>query len=232
VPSSGGPRRLYAELGPVNRGETRYLQCFASGFGKDKRYCQICNLGYYQGLAFTLRNTSRVLLQAALQIKDYRDSTDHHATYRFEVPTNSVPLAKDVALPPGGGWSITGEPDLGRVITIDFVFEPQEAIASGPVYLDELALQELGEAVDVATSSLPALVERLAHRQWDALWSARNRATGMIPNTSYQASDVALNTTAVVLWTLPAAARPWGSQCATADPVSPRSNSSGPRASS
>jgi hypothetical protein len=50
-------------------------------------------------------------------------------------------------------------------------------------------------------------VERLTRRQWDGLWAARNRINGAIPNNSYQSTDAALNTTAAVLWMLPAATR-------------------------
>ncbi len=204
----GGPRSLYAELGPVKPGEIRYLQCFASGFGRDQRYCQTRDLTRYQRLWFSLRNMTPAAMRGRLQLKDYRDSAEHQATYRFELPPNGVRLATGVALPPGDGhWTLAGQPDLSRILTIDVVFEPREALASGRVCFDGLALVEPGGPADIATSPLTALVERLTHRQWDALWAARSRTSGMIPNTSYQASDGALNTTASVLWMLPAATR-------------------------
>ena len=104
-------------------------------------------------------------------------------------------------------WTVEGHPDLSRVLTIDFLFEPCTAIRSGQVYLSDVSLVEPGGPVDIDTSPLPVLVERLARRQWDALWSARSRSHGMIPNNSYQATDAGLNTTAAVLWMLPAATR-------------------------
>ncbi len=70
-----------------------------------------------------------------------------------------------------------------------------------------MSLVEPGGPVDIDTSPLAGLVERLARRQWDALWSTRSRSHGMIPNNSYQATDAGLNTTAAVLWMLPAATR-------------------------
>jgi hypothetical protein len=96
---------------------------------------------------------------------------------------------------------------LTRVLTIDFLFEPSTAISSGQVCLSDVSLVEPGGPVDIESSPLPVLVERLARRQWDALWSARSRSHGMIPNNSYQATDAGLNTTAAVLWMLPAAVR-------------------------
>jgi hypothetical protein len=51
------------------------------------------------------------------------------------------------------------------------------------------------------------IVERLAERQFSGLWTARNRATGLIYNASDNANLAALNTTAGVLWMLPAAVR-------------------------
>ena len=114
-------------------------------------------------------------------------------------------------------WTVEGHPDLSRVLTIDFLFEPCTAIRSGQVYLSDVSLVEPGGPVDIETSPLPVLVERLARRQWDALWSARNRSHGMIPNNSYQATDAGLNTTAAVLWMLPAATRRGWVQQAEAD---------------
>jgi hypothetical protein len=203
-----GRHVLCVELGPVAAGEHRYLQCFASGFGLTREYHQTRNLARYERLHFGLQNLTHAALRCAVQIKDYRDSQSHSATYRFELPaadattTIKVPLALADA-----HWTVEGQPDLSRVLTIDFFFEPSTAIPAGQVYLSDVSLVEPGGPVDIDSSPLPVLVERLARRQWDALWSARSRSHGMIPNNSYQATDAGLNTTATVLWTLPAAVR-------------------------
>ena len=62
--------------------------------------------------------------------------------------------------------------------------------------------------MDIDTAPLATIVvKRLARRQWDGLWAAHNRANGTIPVNSYQSTDAGLNTTAAVLWMLPAAVR-------------------------
>ena len=100
-----------------------------------------------------------------------------------------------------------GDPDLSRVLTIDFLFRPLAAEASGSISLCSVDLVEPGGPIDIATSPLPLIVQRLAQRQWDGLWAARSRRHGMIPNLSYQSTDAGLNTTAIMLWLLPAAVR-------------------------
>ena len=153
-----------------------------------------------------------------LQVKDYRDSPSQSATYRFELPAAEAAVSIRVPLSLADArWTVAGHPDLSRVLTIDFLFEPQTAIRSGQVYLSDVSLLEPGGPVDIDTSPLPVLVERLARRHWDALWSARSRSHGMIPNNSYQATDAGLNTTAAVLWMLPAATRRGWVQPADAD---------------
>jgi hypothetical protein len=203
-----GGGALCLELGPVRAKEERYLQCFASGFGPSPEYQQTRDLTPYARLDFRLRNATHVALRGVLQLKDYRDSLQQRATYPFQLPattaweTIAVPLSLAAA-----GWRLTGQPDLSRILAIDFRFEPQAALTSGQIYLTDVALFERGGPVDIDTSPLPALVERLACRQWHALWAARNHDHGLIPNNSYQSTDAGLNTTAAVLWMLPAATR-------------------------
>ena len=55
---------------------------------------------------------------------------------------------------------------------------------SGSLYLDDFQLVEKGPSIDVATAPLSTIVERLAHRQFNALWTARNKTSGLIPNSS------------------------------------------------
>ncbi|MGO9115281.1 MAG: hypothetical protein ACLP9L_39210 [Thermoguttaceae bacterium] len=216
--AQSGRRVLCIELGQVPAAEYRYLQCFASGFGPTREYYQTRNLARYERLHLGLRNMTHAALRCAVQVKDYRDSKAQSATYRFELPATEATVSIDAPLALAGAhWTVEGRPDLSRVLTIDFLFEPCTAIRSGRVYLSDVWLVEPGGPVDIDTSPLPVLVERLARRQWDALWSARNRNHGMIPNNSYQATDAGLNTTATVLWMLPAAIRRGWVQQADAD---------------
>ena len=216
--AQSGRRGLCVELGQVPAAEHRYLQCFASGFGPTREYYQTRNLARYERLHIGLQNRTHAALRCAVQVKDYRDSKGQSATYRFELPASEAAVSIEAPLALADArWTVEGHPDLSRVLTIDFLFEPCTAIRSGQVYLSDVSLVEPGGPVDIETSPLPVLVERLARRQWDALWSARNRRHGMIPNNSYQATDAGLNTTAAVLWMLPAATRRGWVQQAEAD---------------
>jgi hypothetical protein len=220
LPADGqnGRRVLCVELGQVPAAEHRYLQCFASGFGPTREYYQTRNLARYERLNIGLQNRTHTELHCAMQVKDYRDSKSQSATYRFELPATEAAISVEAPLALADAhWTVAGHPDLSRVLSIDFLFEPRTTIRSGQVYLSDMSLVEPGGPVDINTSPLPVLVERLARRQWDALWSARNRSHGMIPNNSYQATDAGLNTTAAVLWMLPAATRRGWVQQANAD---------------
>lgn len=206
-----GARALAVEMGPVEPGQDRYVQCLASGFGRHEPYYQTRDVARYERLEFHVSNAAGVRLRAALHVKDFRDSEQHRASFAFDLPARSDWVRVEVPLSLSAeGWTVEGRPDLRRVLTLDFRFQPEERVEAGRVYLDDLVLVERGGPLAVETSELTSVVERLARRQWDALWAARSHAHGMIPNTSYQATDAGLNTTAAVLWMLPAAvARGW-----------------------
>jgi len=199
---------LAAETGPLAAGHQTYLQCLACGFGPTRAYFQTRDLARYSALRFTMSNDTGAALDAALQLKDYRDSLRHRAIYHYALPAKSgwrqidVPLSLTAA-----NWTVEGEPDLSRVLTIDFIFTPQKEIFAGRICLESVALVERGGPLDIDSSPLRSLVDRMARRQWDALWSARSRDSGLIPNNSYQSTDAGLNCTAAVLWMLPAATR-------------------------
>ncbi len=203
-----GRRALCVELGEVEAGQSRHFQCLASGFGRAELYHQTRDLTRYERLEFYVRNATNVSMRGTLQVKDHRDTLEHRALYQFELPATAewlqvvVPLS--IAQP---GWTIHGQPDLSRILTLDFMVEPETALPGGRVYWDDIVLVEPGGSLDIATSPLRAIVERLAERQWAALWTARNREHGLIPNHSYQSTDAGLNTTAALLWMLPAAQR-------------------------
>ena len=186
--SHAGQRTLYIELGETRASESKYAQCLASGFGKDKSYYQTRDLTRYQKIRFSLQNQTGTAVQGILRIKDYRDSNSHSAAYRFKLQGRAdwndfeIPLAIT-----GGDWTLEGQPDLTRTLTLDFVFQPQADLKSGRICLDELALVEPGGPVDIDAAPLPVLVEKLARRQWDGIWGRHNRDNGAIPVNSYQA---------------------------------------------
>ena len=201
-----GRRALSCELGPTRAGELRYTQCLASGFGRTAGHRQVRDLARFQRMTFAVLNRTGVALHGMLQIKDYRDSLAHRAVYRYELPAGERWTTVDVRLTPSdAGCKVVGQPDLTQVLTIDFGFAPGADLKAGCVCVDDLTLTEPGGPLDVTTSPLERLVDRLARRQWDGLWAARSRESGLIPNNSYQSSDAGLNTTAAVLWMLPAA---------------------------
>lgn len=203
-----GRRALCVDLGNVEAGQSRHFQCLASGFGRTEPYYQTRDLTRYERLEFHVRNATQAAIRGTIQIKDYRDSLTHRATYHFELSVNGewtrviVPLAIADA-----GWTLHGQPDLSRVLTIDFILKPEAAVNGEKVFWDDIVLVEPGGPAPIDDSPFSVLVERLARRQWDALWAARSRDHALIPNHSYQSTDAGLNTTAAVLWMLPAATR-------------------------
>lgn len=70
-----GRQAIFAELGQVKAGESRYVQCFASGFGKNNSYYQTRNLTRYQNIKFSIKNKSAVVIRGIVRIKDYRDTS-------------------------------------------------------------------------------------------------------------------------------------------------------------
>jgi hypothetical protein len=203
-----GRTALTAETGSLSAGRETYLQCFACGFGPSRAYYQTRDLARYSALRFTIANDTGAALDAALQLKDFRDSMRHRAVYHYSLPAKGdwqqveVPLS--LAAP---NWAAEGSPDLTRILTVDFKFAPRKAISAGRICLASVELVEKGGPLDIDSSPVRALVDRMAHRQWDALWAARNRENGLIANNSYQSTDAGLNCTAGVLWMLPAATR-------------------------
>ncbi len=204
----GGRPALTAEMGPLAAGRETYLQCLACGFGPTRAYYQTRDLARYSALRITIANDTKAVLDAALQLKDYRDNLRKRAVYHYSLPAKGdwqqIEAPLSLAAPQ---WTVEGSPDLTRILTVDFTFAPQKEIPAGRIYLANVELVERGGPLDIDTSPLRALVDRVAHRQWDALWAARSRNNGLIPNNSYQSTDAGLNCTAGVLWMLPAATR-------------------------
>jgi hypothetical protein len=224
-----GQRALALDLGQLNPGDFRYFQFLASGFGPVPAYCQTRDLTGYERIEFWAQNVTGVELHCRLQLKDFRDSLQHRATYAFALPAR--PEWVHVVVPlqlTASDWTQQGNPDLSRIASIDFLFGTAVARTSGQVYLDDVVFVDRGGSLDIETASLRALVERLARRQWRAMWAARSRTLGLIPNNSYQSTDAGTNTTAAMLWTLPAALRhQWLSQAEADEYVALLTNTAG-----
>ena len=102
---------------------------------------------------------------------------------------------------------MTGTPDLSRTFALSFLANADFGATSGSLYLDDFTLRENGPSIDVATAPIQDVVERVAKRQFMGLWAARNKTSGLIPNSSDNVAIGALNTTTGVVWNLPAAIR-------------------------
>jgi hypothetical protein len=208
-----GVASIRADLGTIAAGNFGFFQTFASQpSGPSIR--QTRDLTRYESFETYVRNDTGVPLNLKYEIKDYRDSGGHQAFYTFSVPAGStwtkVSATLDVNAP---GWTVVGTPDLSRTYVTSFVVTPQAGSATGSIFLDDFKLRERGPAIDLQTAPIATIAERLAERQFSGLWSARNRATGLIYNTSDNANVAAMNTTGGVLWMLPAAVRRgWVSQ--------------------
>jgi len=206
VRSGRGALRL--EPGPRKAGQRASCQCYASGFGRTDLHHQTRDLTRYERLELYLKGDGATAWRGTLELRDHRNSRAHAAVHAFALRADEdwqrigAPLS--LAAP---GWALRGQPDLSQVTSIELAVEPETDTDGGPIFLDDFVLVEPGGPVDVRTRPLTDLVARLARRQWDALWTARGRTHGLIPNHSYQAADAGLNTTAAVLWMLPAATR-------------------------
>jgi hypothetical protein len=197
-----------AILGSVPDGGSRFFQTFSSALPVNPEYRQDRNLTRYDTLEGYLRNDTGNPITFALELKDYRDSSSHRA------------ISDSVTIPAGGtweqfvapldlssGWNVTGSPDLTRTFAVSFLVNADSGPLNGSLFFDDVTLVEKGPAINPATAPIGTIVERLAHRQFDALWSARNKTSGLIPNTSNDVTVGALNTTTGVVQTLPAAIR-------------------------
>ena len=122
-----------------------------------------------------------------------RNLANYEALRKIEVPL-------DLA----SGWTIDGSPDLQRTYALGFLVNEDFGPINGSIYLDDFNLVEKGPSIDVATAPIETIVERLAKRQFMGLWAARNKTSGLIPNSSNNVAIGALNTTTGVVWNLPA----------------------------
>jgi hypothetical protein len=206
-----GSAAYRANLGSIPNDGFKFFQTFSSeviappGNGT-LGYRQDRDLTAYQSLEGYVRNDTAQPLTFSLELKDYRDSLSHVARRSYTLPAGGWTRI-EAPLDLTSGWSVTGSPDLKRTFAVSFLVDADFGPASGSLYLDDFALREKGPAIDVQTAPIEAVVERLAQRQFNGLWAARHKGTGIIPNSSDNARLGALNTTTGVVWTLPAAVR-------------------------
>jgi hypothetical protein len=195
-----------ANLGSVASGDFKFFQTFSSALASQS-YRQDRSLTRYDTLGGYVRNDTGVDVKFSIELKDYRDTTSHSAVRSFTIPAGGTWTNVSAPLDLNNGWTVSGSPDLSRTYAVSFLVNTDFGAANGSLYLDDFELVEKGPVIDVATAPINDVIERLAHRQFDALWTARNKSSGLIPNSSDNASIGALNTTTGVVHTLPSAIR-------------------------
>lgn len=196
-----------AILGSVPDGGFRYFQTFSSQLPVDPDYRQDRNLTRYDTLQGYVRNDTGNPITFTLELKDYRDTGAHVAKRSYTIPAGGTWEQFVAPLDMSSGWNVTGSPDFTRTFAVSFLVDADYGALNGSLFLDDVSLIEKGPSINPATAPISTIVERLAHRQFDALWTARNKTSGLIPNTSDKVDNGALNTTTGVVWTLPAAVR-------------------------
>jgi hypothetical protein len=207
-----GNGAMRANLGAVPNESFRFFQTFSSAVNGTPGYRQDRDLTFYQSLEGYVRNDTGAEITFSLELKDYRDSGSHVAKRSYTLPAGGWTKI-EAPLNLANGWNVTGAPDLKRTFALSFLVDTDFGAANGSLYLDDFTLRENGPSIDPATAPIDTIVERLAHRQFNALWAARNKTSGLVPNTSDDVTKGALNTTTGVVWTLPAAVRRgWVSQ--------------------
>jgi hypothetical protein len=193
-------------LGAVANGDFRYVQTFSSAQAT-ANYRQDRDLTQYQSLSGYVRNDSGNPVTFSVEVKDYANSDSQKATRSFTIPANSTWTQFTAPLDLGSGWNVIGTPDISRTYAVSFVAGANSGALNGSLYVDEVKLQEKGPSIDLATAPINTIAERVAYRQFMGTWAARNKSSGLIPNTSDDTSVGALNTTAGVVWNLPSAIR-------------------------
>ena len=198
-----------------------FLGSALAGFGpaSGNPYIDTRDISQFESLNFQIRNETGAAFTLTVEIKDYRELTgsgdDHRASASFEIDTDnhwkslSVPLDLSNAV-----WDVTGSPDLSRGRQILFVIEATGgAPVGGSILMDEVNFVEQGGPVSLNSVTDQALLEQLTERTFRGLWGSRDRSSGLVPAVSTFADQMGLNTTAILVRTLPGAvSRSWISQ--------------------
>ncbi len=199
-------------VGTIASGSFKFFQAFSSAvngtqIGGEFPYRQDRDLTQYQSLQTYVRNSTGTPFTLTVELKDYRDSLAQRAQRSYTIPATDAWTPIDVPLDLSTGWNVTGNPDLTRTFAVTYLVNASSGPLSGSVYFDDTNLIENGPSIDPATAPIQDVVERLAKRQFMGLWTARNKTSGLIPNSSDNTSIGALNTTTGVVWNLPSAMR-------------------------
>lgn len=195
-----------ANLGSADSFE--FFQTFSSALTGTEARRQDRDLTQYQMLEGWVRNDAGNPLTFSLELKDYRDGVGGHVAKRsYTIPGGGVWTKIEAPLNLANGWNVTGSPDLKRTYALGFLVDENMGPLNGSLYLDDFNLIENGPSIDAATAPIQTIVERVAKRQFMGLWAARNKTSGLIPNSSDNVAIGALNTTTGVVWNLPSAIR-------------------------
>ncbi len=202
-----GKGAYQANLGSLPDGGFGFFQMFSSSLPSNAAYRQDRDLTQYSSLGGYVRNDTASPITFSLEIKDYQDSNSSRASRSYTIPAGATWTKIDAPLDLSNGWTVTGTPDLSRTFAVSFLVNANSGPASGSLYLDDFDLTEKGGSLDPSTAPIHDVVERLAKRQFLGLWAARNKTSGLIPNSSDNTSVGALNTTTGVVWDLPSAVK-------------------------
>jgi hypothetical protein len=202
-----GTSAYQLNVGSIGSGDFRFFQAFSSALPSNASYRQDRDLTQYQALQGYIRNDTGAPFTLTVELKDYRDSISNRAQLNINIPAGGTWTPITAPLNLSSGWTVTGTPDLTRTFAVSFLVNATSGPVTGSVYFDDVQLVENGPSLDAATAPLHDVVEKVARRQFMALWAARNKTSGLIPNSSDNVSIGALNTTTGVLWNLPVAIR-------------------------
>lgn len=210
---SGAASYLVETNGTMPRNGFGFLQLGLAPNGAGGGHTPTRDLSGYAHFELALDNRTGEAFTLSVEIKDYRDSGDHSATYRINVANNTgwrtlrVPLNLN-----NSGWSRRGVPSnsisgfLDRTKNISLVVAADRGSSvSGRIFIDNVRLIEPGSFVNSNTASARTIASRLAKRQWDALYGSRNRENGLIPAQSGSAAHGGLNVTSAVIKLVPRA---------------------------
>lgn len=196
-------------------GDYGFLSVALTGFsGAPVVYSDARDLSRFDEVAFWLRNDTGKPFTLKLEMKDYRNDIAHRATRSWALSADAswTRYVGPLRLPLDASWRVEGAFDLTRARVLSFVLEANQGgvpppPVAGAVHLDDLVLVEPGGPVDPATAPVLGLVDRLARRQFDALWRQRDRQTGLVPSHSTFADLAGTNVLAALIQLLPEAIR-------------------------
>jgi len=206
VVHSGNRSLVCSTNQPIAPGGFDFYGFGLTGFGSVRgsaAYIDTRDISHYGSFQFWLRNATGASFTLNFEIKDYRGDDGEKGVYSTIVSADDVWSKVTVPL---DGLTLIGQPDLSRAKVMAFVFLASEGSpVNGNIYFDDMCFQEPGPAIDAATAPLETIAADLARRQFLALYGARDRTNGLLPNISAHADILALNVTAGVVAATPTA---------------------------